>query len=79
MLKDSRMIFGFCLLLLLTVLAMVIALGHVEERTSFGLQQILGALGVLCGGFAQWAFSHKPTDNPPPASLVDTRNSGDKL
>lgn len=55
--KDTRMIFGFCLLLLMATLAIVIALGHVEERTSFGLQQILGALAVLSGGFAQWAFS----------------------
>ena len=51
------MIFGFCLLVLMASLAVIIALGHVEEKTSFGLQQILGALAVLTGGFAQWAFS----------------------
>lgn len=60
--KDSRMIFGFCLLALLTALAGVISIGHVEEKTSFGLQYILGALSALSGGFSQWAFSHKPND-----------------
>ena len=62
--KDSRMIFGFCLLGMLATLAGVIAIGHVEEKTSFGLQQILGALAVLCGGFAQWAFSKQNGDKP---------------
>jgi len=56
---EPRMIFGFCLLLLLAVLAMIIALGHVEEKTSFGLPFILGALVSLSSGFAQWAFSKK--------------------
>lgn len=53
------MIFGFLLLLLLAALAAVIAIGHVEEKTSFGLQYILGALSVLSGGFAQWAFGKR--------------------
>lgn len=44
------------LLALLAVLAGVIALGRVEEKTSYGLQFILGALSVLAGGFANWAF-----------------------
>jgi len=53
------MIFGFLLLLLLAVLAAIIALGKVEQNTSYGLQYILGALSTLAGGFAQWAFSSK--------------------
>jgi hypothetical protein len=59
--KDSRMMFGFLLLVLLAVLAGVIAIGHVHEETSFGLQYILGALSTLAGGFAQWAFSKNNT------------------
>lgn len=55
--KEPRMVFGFALLVLLATLAGVIALGHVEEKSSFGLQSILGALLTLAGGFAQWAFS----------------------
>lgn len=51
-----KMIFGFMLLALLAVLAGVIALARVEEKTSYGLQFILGALSVLSGGFANWAF-----------------------
>lgn len=56
------MIFGFALLVLLAALASIIALGKVEQQTSFGLQTILGALMTLAGGFAQWAFSSK--ENP---------------
>jgi hypothetical protein len=59
MFKDSRMMFGFCLLLILGTLAAIIALGKVEEKTSYGLQYVLGGLTTLAGGFAQWAFSVK--------------------
>lgn len=54
-----RMIFGFVMLIALVALAATIALGKVEEKTSFGLQYILGALSAMAGGFAQWAFGRK--------------------
>ena len=58
-----KMMFGFLVLLTLVVLAAVIALGKVEMSTSFGLEGIIGALSVLAGGFAQWAFTaDKKTD-----------------
>ena len=60
-----KMTFGFLVLLTLVVLAAVIALGKVEMQTSFGLESILGALGVLAGGFAQWAFSPAKDDKEP--------------
>jgi hypothetical protein len=53
-----KMIFGFSILLVLAVLASVVALGKVEQQTSHGLDIVLSALGVLAGGFAQWAFTH---------------------
>lgn len=53
------MIFGFSLLVILAALAAIIALGKVEEHTSYGLQIVLGSLATLAGGFAQWAFSNK--------------------
>lgn len=68
---DPRMLFGFALLLLLTILAAVIALGKVEQQTSFGLQYILGALATLAGGFAQWAFANAK-------SLDDHRDKKDE-
>jgi len=52
-----KMIFGFMLLTLLAALAAIIALGKVEAESSFGLEQILGGLLVLAGGFAHWAFN----------------------
>ena len=52
-----KVLFGYLLLVLLTTLAAVIALGKVEQQTSHGLQDILGGLLVLTGGFAQSAFS----------------------
>lgn len=56
-----KMIFGFLLLILLAVLAALIALGKVEQTTSHGLDQILGGLLVLSGGFAHWAFGESPS------------------
>ncbi len=53
------MLFGFALLALLAALAAVIAIGHVEEKTSFGLQFLLGSLSSLAGGFGNWAFSSR--------------------
>jgi hypothetical protein len=58
------MTFGFLLLVLLALLAAIIAIGKVQESTSFGLQYILGALSVLAGGFAQWAFGKGKDDKP---------------
>jgi hypothetical protein len=48
--------FGFALLVVIATLAAIIALGKVEEKSSFGLQIILGCLTTLSGGFAAWAF-----------------------
>jgi hypothetical protein len=57
--KDMRMIFGFALLIIIAALAAIIALGHVEQSTSYGLNIVLGSLATLAGGFAQWAFGKK--------------------
>ena len=56
-LQLLKMIFGFLLLVLLAVLAAIIALGEVRADTSHGLNEILGGLLVLAGGFAHWAFT----------------------
>lgn len=52
-----KMIFGFCLVVILASLSGVIAIEHVEAATSYGLDIILGGLLTLSGGFVQWAFS----------------------
>ncbi len=56
-LSEPRMLFGFGLLLVITVLALIIALGHVSQETSYGLEIVLGSLATLAGAFSQWAFS----------------------
>jgi hypothetical protein len=38
------------------MLAMVIAIMHIEEKTRYGLPIVLGALGPLGGAFVGWAF-----------------------
>jgi hypothetical protein len=59
--KDTRMIFGFALLLIIAVLAAIIALGKVDQSSSYGLDIVLGSLATLAGGFAQWAFGKRET------------------
>jgi hypothetical protein len=48
--------FGFSTLIVYGMLAMVIAIMHIEEKTSYGLPIVLGALGPLGGAFVGWAF-----------------------
>ncbi len=60
-----RMVFGFLVLGIMAGLAVSIALGHVEEQSSYGLMPLLVALTSLATQFAQWAFggkSDKPED-----------------
>ena len=66
--ERLKMVFGFLLTIGLIALAGMIGLGKVEEKTSFGLQYILGALAALSGSFAQWAFStdHSKAPKAPP-------------
>jgi hypothetical protein len=54
---DPRMILGFLILAVVAALAAIIALGKVDQSSSFGLDIVLGSLATLVGGFAQWAFS----------------------
>ncbi len=53
------MFFGFGILGIVFFLAVIIALGKVEQQTSYGLNIVLGSLATLAGGFAQWAFSSR--------------------
>lgn len=55
--ERLKIIFGFALVFLLTILAAILGLGKVEQSTSFGLQDILGGLLVLSGSYGNWAFN----------------------
>lgn len=62
-LDELRMLFGFLLLVIVAFICVAIALGKVEEQTSFGLTQIITVLSALGGGFANWAFSSRKTED----------------
>ncbi len=64
------MTYGMALLIILAGLALAIALGHVEEKTSYGLMPLLVSISHLSGQFAQWAFSSSHSA-PAPAPKVD--------
>lgn len=45
--RDTlRMVFGFSPLIIMAALASAIALGHVEEKTSYGLMPLLTTLST---------------------------------
>lgn len=45
-----RLILGFFIVVMIVILGGAIALGHVEEKTSYGLKEIETALFILGGG-----------------------------
>jgi hypothetical protein len=57
--KDPRYLLGFLLVILLFGLAFAIALGKVEETSSFGLHDLLETLKILTAAFAGWAFAQQ--------------------
>lgn len=57
--ESFRMIYGFCLMLAVVVLAVLVALGRVEEKTSFGLGVLFMILKDMGADFGKWAFSIK--------------------
>lgn len=57
-----KVVFGFAILIVLAVLAAIIALGKVQEASSYGLNIILGGLLTLAGGYASWAFRDERTE-----------------
>ena len=54
--EQQKMVFGFLALVVLATLAAVIALGKVNQESSYGLDYILGGLTMMVGGFSNWAF-----------------------
>jgi len=46
--------FGFYVVTILGLLGLTFGLGHVEEKTSYGLPVILNSLAVMAGAWAGW-------------------------
>lgn len=57
--ERLKMIFGFSLLIVTGLLAFGIALGKVDEQSSYGLHDVLIILATLGGAWTQWAFGSK--------------------
>ncbi len=58
-----RFILGAVLLLGLLALASAIALGHVEEKSSFGLTPVLLLLSPVSQALASWAFPRRQEES----------------
>ena len=54
-----RFILGAIMVFSILALAGAIALGHVEEKTSFGLGAVLSIVGKLALDFSEWAFRNR--------------------
>jgi hypothetical protein len=63
--------FGFLLIFVQGVLAILIALGKVEFKSSYGLNFVLSNFGTLGGAFAGWAFGLGVHPPPPPKPKPD--------
>ena len=67
-----KYLYGFLLLLLISILAAVLALGHVEEKTSYGLKDIITGLLMISNAFAVWfAKDEKPASKEPEVPNAD--------
>ena len=66
MTPRQKYIYGMCLLCSWVVLILSIALGKVEEATSYGLTPCITGLSFLSGLWAQSTFggAHAPTEPP---------------
>lgn len=56
---ELKMAWGFLLLFIVAFLIGLIAIGKVEQSTSWGLDRVLDLLEVLGGGWAAWTFATK--------------------
>jgi hypothetical protein len=54
-----RFILGAVIVCTLLTLAAMIALGHVEEKSSFGLTAVLAIIGKIALDFSEWAFRNR--------------------
>lgn len=77
--ERLKVIYGFVLLLILGGLAAFFGVGHVEEKTSFGLMPVITTLSTLAGLFGGWAFREKPPEELKREEIVAWLNSPEGL
>jgi hypothetical protein len=73
-----RFILGAIIMLGLMALAVAVAMGKVEEHSSYGLIPILGILGKVALDFSEWCFrqsAHRSDEETKPESGADVPKS----
>jgi hypothetical protein len=75
--RDPRMIFGFVWIVLTAVLTLTIAIGHVEEKTSFGMGVLVTGWIVVGERWGKWAFETvaHPSAVPEPKAGPDSKGN----
>lgn len=65
--EKLRLLFGFATLIIIAAIAVMIAVGTVQQESSYGLEPILVALTSVAASFCNWAFSRsEPSREKPP-------------
>ena len=77
--SDDRLklLYGYVLTGVIVTLGLALGLGKVEEKSSFGLRELILILGMLASQWAQWAFAgsrgKQPIEMPAPAAIVEPK------
>jgi hypothetical protein len=67
-----RFILGIVLVVGLLALAAIFALGHVEEKSSYGLTNVLILISPVANALATWAFPPRKKEEPEDEKPADT-------
>jgi membrane protein YqaA with SNARE-associated domain len=72
--NHFRAAYGIFLLIVVSILTVHLALGKVEEETSYGLMPLIVALASALGGYSTWLFGSREDDrrDPPEAKKNGT-------
>lgn len=60
--ESWKVVYGYLLLVVIAILSLRIALGIVEEKSSYGLSPLLIILTLLADRWASWAFPKRDDD-----------------
>lgn len=73
-LNTLKMWYGYLLLVILGTLIAMVALGHVNKETSYGLDGLITGLLMLIQQWASWAFNRR-NDKPQRPTRTDSQTA----